>query len=223
MRVLCLDETVQPSPAWSVVVPVKRLETAKTRLGDGHRPPRGELALAFATDCLTALAGASRVCRIVVVSSEQLLRPIATALGAEWLDEVTPAGLNTAAGSALALLDGPAAVVVGDLPSLTAPAADLALGLADAQPLAFLSDAAGVGTTMLMSHDPRECLPSFGARSRARHRSAGFVELGLEVAPDRDSALDLARARRDVDTGVDLADALRLGVGAATAQVLRLT
>ena len=213
---------VQSSPAWSVVVPVKRLDAAKTRLGDDHRPSRAALALAFATDCLTALAEASRVTRIVVVSSEPALRPVVSALGVQWLEEVSAAGLNPAAASALTHLDGPVAVVVGDLPCLTPSAADLALGLADAVPLGFISDAAGVGTTMLMAHEARRCTPRFGSRSRARHRSVGFVDLGLDTAPDRDTARELARARRDVDTEVDLADALRLGVGAATARALRL-
>ena len=213
---------MQPSPAWSVVVPVKRLDTAKTRLGEDHRPARSELALAFATDCLTALVAASRVARVVVVSSDPALRPVADALGVTWLEEAGVDGLNSAAASALSTLDGPVAVVVGDLPSLTSSAADLALRLAEGAPKAFISDAAGTGTTMLMARDARDCVPAFGPRSRARHREAGFVDLGLDLALDRDQAMDLARARRDVDTEVDLADALRLGVGPATARALRL-
>ena len=120
---------MQPSPAWSVVVPVKRLDTAKTRLGEDHRPARSELALAFATDCLTALVAASRVARVVVVSSDPALRPVADALGVTWLEEAGVDGLNSAAASALSTLDDPVAVVVGDLPSLTSSAADLALRL----------------------------------------------------------------------------------------------
>lgn len=213
---------MQPSPAWSVVVPVKRLDSAKTRLGDDHRPARAELALAFATDCLAALVAARRIGRVVVVSSDPALRPIADALGVAWLEEVGADGLNAAASSALSALDGPVAVVVGDLPSLTSSAADLVLRLADAVPSGFISDAAGTGTTMLMARDARDCVPAFGPRSRARHRRAGFVDLGLDLVLDRDEAMDLARARRDVDTDVDLADALRLGVGPATARALRL-
>jgi 2-phospho-L-lactate guanylyltransferase len=52
--------------------------------------------------------------------------------------------------------------------------------------------------------------PRFGGRSRAAHRAAGAVELMLE---------GIASVRRDVDTEVDLWDALRLGVGPRTKAV----
>ena len=200
------------------MVPVKRLDTAKTRLGDAQGPTRAELALAFATDCLTALASASLVERIVLISADRTMRPIAGELGAAWLDEAEPGGLNAAAAQALATLSETSrvAVVVGDLPSLTPAAAELALALASEVPKGFISDAAGTGTTMLMANIRSACIPEFGARSRARHRRAGYVDLGLDLPANA----DLARARRDVDTEVDLADAIRLGVGPATARAL---
>jgi 2-phospho-L-lactate guanylyltransferase len=202
------------------VVPVKPLDSAKSRLGDTREPTRAELALAFAIDCLTALVSASLVDRVLVVSSDPALHPVAGALGALWLDEAEAAGLNAAAAQGLASLDasGPVAVIVSDLPALTPAAIDLALTLASAEPMGFISDAAGTGTTMLMAAERSRCVPAFGVRSRARHRRAGYADLGLSLP----ASADLARARRDVDTAVDLADAIRLGVGPATARALRL-
>ena len=211
---------MQSLPTWSVVVPVKRLDVAKSRLGD-DRQSRAELAMAFALDCVTALLAARSVARVIVVSADEALRPIMRARGADWLDETDAHGLNGAAMQALTTVDGPAAVVVGDLPSLTPAAVDLVAELARAVPRGFISDAEGTGTTMLLARDRADCVPAFGARSRARHRSAGFVDLGLDATLDRMRALDLARARRDVDTDVDLADAIRLGVGDATARILQ--
>jgi 2-phospho-L-lactate guanylyltransferase len=52
--------------------------------------------------------------------------------------------------------------------------------------------------------------PAFGRRSRAQHVHDGAAELSLDVP----------RARRDVDTAVDLWDACRLGVGPETARLL---
>jgi 2-phospho-L-lactate guanylyltransferase len=55
--------------------------------------------------------------------------------------------------------------------------------------------------------------PRFGGRSRAAHRAGGAVELNVPDTPS---------VHRDVDTAVDLWDALRLGVGPRTAAVVAL-
>ena len=205
---------------WSVVVPVKRLDHAKSRLRRAADPTRAEQALAFAADCIGALVRARAVASVIVVCSDPQVHEIAREHGASWIEEPEPAGLNAAAAHALGMVTGPAAVVVGDLPSLTPGAVDLVLDLAGPVPLGFISDTAGTGTTMLMAQDPAQCHPRFWPRSRARHRLAGFVDLGLDTPFERDQALHLARARRDVDTQVDLFDALRLGVGPATSRAL---
>ena len=77
--------------------------------------------------------------------------------------------------------------------------------------LPFVPDAAGTGTTMLTAAAGTALDPRFGERSCAAHAASGAVRL---------SPADAAGLRRDVDTEVDLWDALRLGVGPATAAVL---
>lgn len=210
-----MDESVQ----WTAIVPVKALGEAKSRLLPGDDPSRPELALAFAQDCATALRDAESVHRVLLVSDDDRVRRLAEGLGIDWIPEAPHAGLNAAASHGLAQVSaGPVTVVAGDLPCITGSAIERVLALADSTARAFVSDAAGTGTTMLLAHSARQCHPAFGERSRARHAADGCLDLGLDAdAPTRSL---LARARRDVDTAVDLADALRIGVGPATQRVL---
>jgi 2-phospho-L-lactate guanylyltransferase len=69
-------------------------------------------------------------------------------------------------------------------------------------------DRAGTGTTLLAAAPGAALTPAYGAGSRAVHLASGAVELP-----------GAAGLRLDVDTPDDLAAALLLGVGAATAAV----
>jgi 2-phospho-L-lactate guanylyltransferase len=73
----------------------------------------------------------------------------------------------------------------------------------------FVADAVGSGTTLLAARAPAELAPAYGAGSGDRHRASGATEL---VAPPG--------LRRDVDTPADLREALALGVGVRTAEVV---
>jgi 2-phospho-L-lactate guanylyltransferase len=84
------------------------------------------------------------------------------------------------------------------------------LGAAAAYPLAVVPDAAGTGTVLLTALAGHLLEPAFGAGSAARHGEAGPHRLDL----------DLPRLRTDVDDDRDLAAALELGVGPATAALL---
>lgn len=203
---------------WSVVIPVKVLDEAKSRLLPPDDPARAELALAFVSDCLRAVSQSRRVERIRVVCDDERVHREAQQLGAEWVPEAPARGLNEAAAVGLMGIEGPAAIVAGDLPCLTSAALDLVLDLAAAHDRSFISDAQGTGTTMLMCSDAAQSTPMFGERSRARHRAAGYADLGLDATAGQRTLL--ARARRDVDTSVDLADAIRIGVGPATQRVV---
>ena len=67
-----------------------------------------------------------------------------------------------------------------------------------------MADASGDGTTLYTA--PHEAfVPEFGFRSAALHRAGGAHPI----------AGDCPRLRRDVDDPASLADAIRLGVGAA--------
>ncbi|HVX43374.1 MAG TPA: 2-phospho-L-lactate guanylyltransferase [Mycobacteriales bacterium] len=201
---------------WSVVVPVKRVPAAKTRLYGSGRPlpPREQLVLALAADTVRAALRSEVVARVVVVTDEPDARVRLESLGAMVVGDEPDAGLNPALrhGAAAALQAAPSdgvAVLASDLPALRSAELTAALGLAEKYPRAFVSDASGVGTALLaVSRPPLD--PRYGGPSRAAHLESGAVEL-----PGGWPSL-----QRDVDTVEDLDEAARLGLGPATRSVL---
>jgi 2-phospho-L-lactate guanylyltransferase len=201
---------------WVVVLPVKRLAVAKTRLTRFAGPRRADLALAFALDTARAALAADGVVALVAVTDEAAAVPELARLGAVVVADEPDAGLNPALrhGAAVAWRERASAGVAtlsSDLPALRPAELAAALGLAAAHPAAMVADAEGTGTTMLAATDRTAFAPRFGHRSRAAHRSAGVVEL---------DGPGLASLRRDVDTEVDVHDALRLGLGPRSAAVV---
>ena len=197
---------------WAVVVPVKRLARAKTRLG----LPAGEragLALAMAEDTIRACLDAPSVRRVVVVTDEPDGAAMAIAAGASVVADEPDAGLNPAlrhgARHAIAGEPGDIAIVTvsSDLPALRGADLDAVLRAASSYPFAVVADAAGTGTVLLAAASVAAFQPAYGELSRAAHVRGGAVDL-TDIAD--------ARLRRDVDTLTDLADAWSLGVGAAT-------
>ncbi|KRF27827.1 hypothetical protein ASG91_09980 [Phycicoccus sp. Soil802] len=202
---------------WHLVVPVKGGATAKSRLHPPAGVGREDLALALATDCLTACCAGMPSGRVLVVTSDERVRGVARALGA--LVVADPgAGLDAAvrAGRDAALArsaHAPVAVLLGDLPSLRPTDLVAALAAASQHPRAVVPDASGTGTVLLTALDGADLVSSFGHGSAARHEAAGHDRLPL----------DLPRLRTDVDDDRALRAALALGVGAATAGVLGAT
>ncbi|MFG2132026.1 2-phospho-L-lactate guanylyltransferase [Streptomyces sp. NPDC048751] len=206
---------------WTLVIPLKPLARAKSRLSDtasdGLRPG---LALAFAQDTVAAALAAPPVADVAVVTNDALARRELAALGARIIPDEPSDGLNAALAHAAAVVRGsrpesPLAALNADLPALRPLELARVLDAAAEFPRAFLPDAAAIGTTLLAAGPGRELLPAFGTDSRARHRASGAVELRLDVVDS---------VRQDVDTGDDLRAALALGVGprtaAATARLL---
>ncbi len=198
---------------WAIVVPVKRLGEAKSRLA---LPPdaRAALALAMAVDTLGTVLATSGVARLVVVTGQHEVR---AALGADprlrWLpDPGTGLGGAIELGRAALVAEGwgPSAVLLGDLPALRPAELAAALGLAGAHARAMVPDAEGLGTSLLTALRAEDLRPQFGPGSRSAHEAAGHRVL--------DGAGE--GLRRDVDTAADLERAIRLGVGAATAAAL---
>ncbi|GAA3765800.1 2-phospho-L-lactate guanylyltransferase [Streptomyces chiangmaiensis] len=201
---------------WTLVIPLKALARAKSRLSDaaadGVRPG---LALAFAQDTVAAALACAAVHDVAVVTDDPLAGRELAALGARIVGNEPAGGLNAALAHAAAAVrrlrpGGAVAALNADLPALRAPELARVLGAAAEFPRAFLPDAAGIGTTLLAATPGRELLPAFGADSRMRHLASGAVELAL-------GAVD--SVRQDVDTGDDLRAALALGVGPRTAAV----
>jgi 2-phospho-L-lactate/phosphoenolpyruvate guanylyltransferase len=207
---------VDPLP-WSVVVPVKRPELAKTRLRTLAGPHRAELARAIAADTVAAALEARQVGEVVAVTDDDETTAVLRGLGAVVVSDDPGEGLNPALrhGATVAAQRRPGAPVAAlsaDLPALRPDELDAALRAAREHPVCFVADVAGTGTTLYTTGEVQRFAPQFGPRSRAAHRAAGAVELDLQVPS----------LRRDVDTPVDLWDALRLGTGPRTVRVAGL-
>src|SRR3984893_1773896 len=68
--------------SWTVLLPVKVLARAKSRLAVLAGDRRRELALVLASDTVTAVLGCPEVARVVVVTSDPVAGPLLAALGA---------------------------------------------------------------------------------------------------------------------------------------------
>ncbi|ROP50757.1 2-phospho-L-lactate guanylyltransferase [Streptomyces sp. PanSC9] len=201
---------------WTLVIPLKPLTRAKSRLADtaadGVRPG---LALAFAQDTVAAALACDAVADVAVVTDDEVAGRALAALGARIVPDAPADGLNAALAHGAAVVRDmrprtPVATLNADLPALRPPELARVLRAAGEFPRAFLADAAALGTTLLAAAPGLELRPSFGADSRARHRASGATEIGLS---------DVDSVRQDVDTGDDLRAALALGVGPHTAAI----
>ncbi|GLP71810.1 2-phospho-L-lactate guanylyltransferase [Streptomyces sp. TUS-ST3] len=199
---------------WTLVIPLKPLARAKSRLsdtaGDGLRPG---LALAFAQDTVAAALACPAVGDVAVVTDDALAGRELAALGARIVPDEPGGGLNAALAHAAAVVrskrpESALAAMNADLPALRPLELTRVLDAAAEFPRAFLADAAAIGTTVLAARADAELRPVFGPDSRARHRASGAVELALG---------EVDSVRQDVDTGEDLRAALALGVGPRTA------
>jgi len=200
--------------SWAVVVPVKRLDVAKTRPDVGSAT-RIDLALAMATDTVRACLSATAVSVVVVVTDDERAAAAVRELGARVVADEPDAGLNPALAHGLSVArrarpDCGVALLSSDLPALGA--ADLAAALTQAagHDVTVVADAAGTGTVLLTARPGVALAPAFGLQSLASHTAAGAVTL----------AAALPGLRRDVDTAEDLAAAQAMGVGPHTAALL---
>ncbi|MDH6122164.1 2-phospho-L-lactate guanylyltransferase [Kitasatospora sp. GAS204A] len=216
------------SAAWSLVLPVKSLARAKSRLGPYAGARRPELALAFALDTVAAALRCPAVAQVLVVSRDPVAGDRLAALGAllvtdepdeadeqsrqhgQLVDGLNPALAHGAAHARRLRPDAPLAVLSADLPALRPAELARVLGAVPAGARAFLADAPGIGTTLLACATGQPLRPAFGGASRQRHAAGGALELALPDVPS---------VRRDVDTAADLAEALALGVGPHTRAV----
>jgi 2-phospho-L-lactate/phosphoenolpyruvate guanylyltransferase len=205
-----------PPVLWTLVVPVKRLAQAKTRLVELPDAHRAALALAFAADTVASALRCPHVDDVVVVTDEPAASDLLATLGATVVADTPDAGLNPALlhGAVEAKHRYPESGVgalSSDLPALRPAELQRALQLAESSASSFVADVAGVGTTLLVARNLAAFTPRFGTRSRSAHRAAGVGEIDDDGLPS---------LRRDVDTAVDLWDAQRLGVGPRTREVL---
>mgnify|MGYP001302547977 CR=1 FL=1 len=202
---------------WTIVMPVKSLDLAKSRLSPAATAR--DLALAFFQDAVEAALGSPLTGELVIATCDPVIRHWAAGRGCLVVDDAEHPGINAAAHLAAtrSTTTDPVAVMVSDLPAVTSAAISAALSLASRHRTAFLADADGTGTTMWMAESGAQVRTYFGADSRAAHRAAGAVDLVDAYG----EPTDVWPARRDVDTVDDLASARILGVGHHTAVALR--
>lgn len=209
--------------SWVVVVPVKRLDVAKSRLAPRLGRHRRALALAMALDTIGVAASCPGV-RVVVVTDDETvaaaLTPDELASGGEIKVQLVAdeprAGINAALAhgalsAGLRPTEGVAALAA-DLPSLRAAELGLALGRASAagSEQSFVPDAAGTGTTLYAAASLDSFQPRFGPGSAAAYAA---VAVAL-------STHGLDSLQRDVDTIDDLHAAVDLGLHERTAHVV---
>jgi len=198
--------------SWIIVMPVKRLDRAKSRLSSRPAGERRSLAHAFALDTLGAALQSPSVRAVVIVTDDLLVRSDADDWGVTWIADEPDSGLSDAVAHGVQYVehDSPnadIAILTCDLPALRTEELTRALAAADLVPRGFIADASGLGTTLLTARAGIRVDPHFGPRSCAAHVASGAVALDCGPVPG---------LRRDVDTEVDLWDARRLGVGPET-------
>ncbi|MGH3655662.1 MAG: 2-phospho-L-lactate guanylyltransferase [Micromonosporaceae bacterium] len=195
-----------------MVIPVKRLSLAKSRLrGATPGVPHDDLVLALAADTVAAALATPAVTAVLVVTDEPVVQHAVSEWGAVAVPDVPDAGLNPAlaygADRARRRHPGTAVAALGaDLPALRPDALDAALTAAEAYPRSYVADTARTGTVLLAATPGIPLEPRFGPHSGTAHADSGAVEL----------TGDWPSLRRDVDTSADLAEATLLGLGAAT-------
>lgn len=195
-------------PTYALLVPVKTLSLAKSRLESPAS--RASLMRAFALDAIAAALASPAVDTVYVVTDETGFEDGTTRLPDEGDGDLNRALLH--AERRVRLVD-PAvgvAAMCADLPSLRTEdlTAALAAGLGDRR---FVADAPGTGTTLLAAGPGVHLDPHFGVGSARLHEESGAVPVRTAVPT----------LRADVDTDLDLDRARALGLGVHTTAALR--
>lgn len=209
------NEHAASSARWAVLVPIKELHLAKSRLVPPHGVARENLALAMALDVISAASASTVVERVIAITNDARARSAVDALGASWVEDDPDSGLNPAlthaADHARSLGFANVVAISSDLPSLDSDAlTDFLIAIAPGS-RAIVRDAHDTGTALLAATTV-DLLPQFGHQSANAHVTDG--------ATDETGRITHAGLRRDVDTIDDLIDAQRIGVGPHTRALL---
>ena len=200
---------------WAIVVPVKRLASAKTRL-QVDPDVRIELALAMAADTVRAALACPLTEVVIAVSDDPTATPVLRELGAIVIPDRPDAGLNPALRHGATVPEVPAeagvAAIAADLPALQPGELAALLAASSDHGVAVVADAAGEGTTLLAATAVDLFRPEFGPGSRDRHVAGGAVDLTESAGPS---------LRCDVDTLADLLAARAIGLGPESSRVVQ--
>jgi 2-phospho-L-lactate guanylyltransferase len=191
---------------WTIVVPIKPLPAAKTRLrGAVPAFAHPDLVLAMAQDTVAAALACRAVDRVLVVCDDQRVAAAMAELGAGCVPDVPAAGLNAAISYGEAQVDGDVAALTADLPALRPEELQEAL---DEGGRSFVPDVQGTGTVLLIG---RPLDPHFGVGSAEAHERSGARRLDK----------NWSGLRRDIDTPADLRQSRQLGLGRHTEGAVR--
>jgi 2-phospho-L-lactate guanylyltransferase len=194
-----------------VLIPLKRLDAAKTRLAPALTSDERERLMAAMLARVARAAVRAGTGRVALASSDRAAPGFARQLGVEC---VSDGGLpwNEGLVHARSLLDRPAAAVLylaGDLPLLDA--ADVtALVEAGGEGTAVIGRAHDGGTNALWVCPATAVVPAFGAAGSASVHAARAREHGLAAV-----VVDRPGIAHDVDTPADLAAVRRLAAPGA--------
>ena len=205
---------------WAVVVPVKDARLGKSRLA-GHLSDETRIALvrAMAGDTIAAAAAAPGVRLVVVVTGDAEVARTAHALAGARVDVVLEPSVRGLNAAVLAGVDrvreldarlGTGALL-GDLPALRPDDLGAALAAASEHARAFVADAEGTGTTLLVVRPGIGLDPAFGPGSAHAHAARGHVRLDVDAG---------SSLRHDVDVLADLDAIEALGAGPRTRAAL---
>jgi 2-phospho-L-lactate/phosphoenolpyruvate guanylyltransferase len=189
-----------------VLIPLKRLDAAKSRLRSALSGAERRRLMAAMLERVVRTAVAADVGRVVLASSDPDAPRLAADLG---IAVVSDAGLAWNAGLAhvrTALVSPSAAVLylAGDLPLLEADDVAAMVAAGD-DATAVIGRAHDGGTNALWVAPAGALEPAFGTRGSAGVHAARAVAAGL-----RPVTLDRPGLAHDVDTAADLALARRL-------------
>jgi 2-phospho-L-lactate guanylyltransferase len=196
------------APTTFAVLPIKRFEAAKFRLGDElSGGTRRALAEAMVTDVLMALRRTAALAEALLVTSEPAAEAIGRGYGANVVYDDQEAGQSAAAtiGIRHAIEAGATRVLLvpGDCPALDPKELDALLDRpATGRSVVIVPDRHGSGTNALLLTPPDVIAPAFGPGSRVRHEQAAAaagvactVETVPTLALDIDTTDDLAELR----------------------------
>ena len=187
-----------------VIIPVKRLGNAKSRLSplltDGERK---QFCLKMLEDILRTVKSTKRINQTVVVSNDPEVFHVAKNFEAAYLGE-RKTGLNEAVSEAIGWCIERRAtsvlVLPADIPLVTPTDLNRMLALREKASMVISPSRSGKGTNALLLTPPNACPTFYGPRSFQRH---------LEEASKRKVSFRKFRSQKialDVDTVEDLTD-----------------
>lgn len=197
------------SDIWAVI-PVKEFEGAKHRLSSLLTPEqRRLLAETMLTDVLDAVAGASRLAGIMLITLEPKARAIAERLGARVETEGAREGHTGAVTAGLRILKregrGGFMTMPGDIPAVRATEVDAVLAAHKPGPSFTISPAHDdLGSNAVICSPPDSVPLRFGENSYFPHLDAARAQ-GIEPTILRQPGIAM-----DIDHPVDLEMFLRL-------------